>query len=150
MEENPARSVETSKKAVDDGRSPWLCIRGCAWCVLLVTALLAIVSVRDYHIYTVVHWNLVQNASVAVASLENVLSERPNPSDDESLMSVRNSLEKIGKSGADVMERVRLYQWTRIAGLLSALFSFAFRPRWLGLIALPLGVAAYYLTSGTP
>ena len=126
--------------------SSWYVLILCAFCTLLTSHFLSM--------YSIVHWPILTSSYHIKAHLEKVAEDEEANKliiENENLSKFFNALpnisDKIHTAGWDLMGKTGLYHITGLISFILAIFSFFCRPRWVGIITLPIGVYSLNLAA---
>lgn len=125
-----------------------------AWYILLLCAISTMLTSHYLSMYGIVHWPILTSSH----SLKGFLEEISTDDEAKILIKENDNLrkffdalpdisEKINKSGWELMGKAGFYHIFGLVSFVLAIFALFCRPRWVSLIALPLGI--YSMTMAT-
>jgi len=118
-----------------------------SWYVLILCAISTLLTWHLLSMYGTVHWPILTSSYKLKAHIESIDKDQEAKQiveNNDNLRKFYNDLpnisEKIQTAGWKLMSDTGLYHITGLVSFLLAIFTFFCRPRWVGFIALPLGI----------
>jgi len=118
-----------------------------SWYILILCAVAAGITAHLFSMYGIVHWSILSTSYKLKSHIENVSNdEKANQiiTENDSLKNLFDDLRNISKkfdtAGLRLMGKTGLYPISGLVSFILAIFAFFCRPRWVGLIALPIGI----------
>jgi hypothetical protein len=104
--------------------------------------------------YSLVHWPILTSSYSLKSHIENIENDEQakeiinnNKNLKRLFDELPNISEKIQNAGWKLMNGTGLYHISGLISFLLSIFAFFCRPRWVGFIALPLGIYAMTLAT---
>ncbi len=123
-----------------------------SWYVLILCVIGTLLTWHLLSIYGTVHWSILRSSYGLKSHIENISKDEDarkaimnNNNLKKFFDDLPNISETIHKSGWKLMGDAGFYHITGLVSFILAIFAFFCRPRWVGFIALPVGICSFNL-----
>ncbi len=118
-----------------------------SWYILILCAITTLFTSHLLSMYSTVHWPILTSSYNLKLHIKNIAIDEElnkiimkNDKLKELFEDLPNISEKIHTAGWKLMGDAGIYHISGLVSFILAIFTFLCRPRWVGIIALPVGV----------